>query len=108
MNGCQEYNNVFTQLGLLDFLLIKLNSRNDDQYLLQNTILMIMGNSAIDKKHLKLGLPYVCKLIEGEDPWFVLGILRRILNNYEEEYVSILNNAQIMPNLIKLLQFIFI
>jgi len=67
-----------------------------------------MGNNAIDKRYIKQGLPILCKILGKEEPWFALGILRRIVNNPEEEYAKILTRAKIMPDLIKILLLFYL
>ena len=105
IEGSPECHSMLLRLGLLDRLIANLNMNEEENFsLLIKIIGDLLGSNLIDKSYTKQGLPYICKAFvrDEEKQSRMLGIIRRTLNNAEEEYSEILKQCDIMKKMMSL------
>ncbi len=96
---------MLLRFGLFDQLIANFNMNDDENFSLLIKIMGdLLGSNLIDKSYTKQGLPFLCKAFvkDEEKQSRMLGIIRRILNNAEEEYSEILRKCNIMGKMMSM------
>jgi len=96
---------MLLRFGLLDQLIANLNMNDEENFSLLIKILGdLLGSNLVDKSYIKQGLPFLCKAFVRDEEKLsrILGIIRRIVNNAEEEYSEILRKCEMMKKMMSL------